>query len=67
MEGGGGRGGEEQQQQQGVGSRQQTGGGVAHVAVAAVAAVNFDPRSSVALAVGLAAEGLVGAGLHHPA
>lgn len=39
---------------------------VCHVTVVRVAAVNSDPRCSVSLAGGLAAERLVGAGLHHP-
>lgn len=45
----------------------QTRGEVCHVAVVAVAAVNSDSWSSVALTVGLAAERLVRARLHHTA
>lgn len=55
------------QEKQQVVETRQTGGQAARVAVIAVAAVNSDARSSVALAVGLAAERLVGAWLHHPA
>lgn len=57
---------DERQKQQQAAEAWQTGGRAGHIAVVAVAAVNFDPRSSVALAVSLTAEGLVGARLHHP-
>ena len=56
--------GQRQQQKAESGRR---GGHARDVAVVAVATVDPDPRGAVALAVGLAAEGLVGAGLHHPA
>lgn len=55
-----------QEQQQAV-DMWQTGGRAGHVAVITVAAVNGDAWCSVALTVGLAAERLVGARLHHPA
>lgn len=42
-----------------------SGGVSSHIAVIGVAAVNFDPWSSVALAVSLAAEGFVRARLHY--
>lgn len=54
-----------QEQQQIVESRQ-PGGEARHIAIIAVAAVNSDTGRSVALAVRLTAERLVGARLHHP-
>lgn len=55
----------QKQQQQAV-KRWQTGGKAGHIAVVAVATVNFDTWGSVALTVCLTAERLVGARLHHP-
>lgn len=58
---------EQRQKQQQIVESWQAGGKARRVAVIAVAAVNSDPRRPVALAVGLTAERLVGARLHHPA
>jgi len=52
---------QQRQKQQQIVEPLQPRGKVCHIAVIAVAAVNSDTRCSVALAVGLAAEGLVGA------
>lgn len=58
---------DKQQEQQQAVDTWQTGGRAGHVAVVAVAAVDGDAWRPVALTVGLAAERLVGARLHHPA
>lgn len=57
---------QQRQKQQQIAESWQPGGEARHIAVITVAAVNSDTWSSVALAVGLTAERLVGAGLHHP-
>lgn len=57
---------QQRQKQQQEAEFWQAAGEARHIAVIAVAAVDFDARSSVALTGGLTAEGLVGAGLHHP-
>lgn len=52
---------QQRQKQQWIAESWQAGGKAGHIAVIAVAAVNSDTWSSVALAVGLTAERLVGA------
>lgn len=57
---------EQRQKEQWIAESWQAGGKAGHIAVIAVAAVNSDPWCSVALAVGLTAERLVGAWFHYP-
>lgn len=57
---------EQSQKQQQIVESWQLGCEACHIAVVTVAAVNSDTWCSVALAVGLTAERLVGARLHDP-
>lgn len=57
---------QQRQKQQQIVESWQAGGKARHIAVITVAAVNSDTWCSVALAVGLTAERLVGARLHYP-